>query len=294
MAHSVLKKSDIVFIKANRLKMSGTDMAKKLGVNKSVVNSYMYKNGLSAPKEFQIKFRSQALKGRSVVTKEDDDFIRENYLYIPVKMLADILGYGDGVMQRRIKQLGLVIPKEIIEQRKKDSQIKKGNIPPNKGQKMSPDLYEKCKATMFKKGQIPANAIGFKDGDITIRHDHQNRDGKPYKYIRLELGKWYPLHQYKWELVNGKPPKGHCLWFIDGDTMNTDLSNLELITRAENMRRNSCSTNLTDGYVAQTIVGRNGRHLYDSVLKDKDLLEVRRLQLQLNRKIKQLQDAQQK
>lgn len=298
MKKTILTDANVRFIKKNRLKMSGTDMAQKFGVSKSVVNCYMYNNGLSVPNKLQIKFRTQKSLGKSIVTIKDDNYIKKNYLKIPVKTLAKKLGYGDGVIQRRIKMLGLVVPKELIEQRKKASQIQPGSIPVNKGKKireyMSPDAVKKVLATTFKAGHLPHNAVGFNDGDISIRYDHKKRGGKAYKYIRLSLGKWYPLHQYKWELKNGKIPAGHCLWFKDEDSMNTDLKNLELITRAENMKRNSCSLRLTDGYVAQTIAGKNGKHIYDEILKRKDLIEVKRLQLQLNRQIKQYQNAQQR
>jgi hypothetical protein len=50
---------------------------------------------------------------------------------------------------------------------------------------------------------------------------------------------WLPLHIIEWERVNGPLPKGHCLWFKDGNRLNVDVANLELHTRAENMRRNS-------------------------------------------------------
>ena len=33
----------------------------------------------------------------------------------------------------------------------------KGNIPPNKGKKVSKEAYEKSKTTMFRKGNIPVN-----------------------------------------------------------------------------------------------------------------------------------------
>jgi hypothetical protein len=34
-------------------------------------------------------------------------------------------------------------------------------------------------------------------------------------------------------------PRGHCLAFKDGEKLNVCLENLELITRAQNMRRNT-------------------------------------------------------
>ena len=47
----------------------------------------------------------------------------------------------------------------------------KGNIPVNKGKKMPPEIYEKVKPTMFKKGHIPQTMV---------------HNGKPYLYARIK------------------------------------------------------------------------------------------------------------
>lgn len=47
------------------------------------------------------------------------------------------------------------------------------------------------------------------------------------------------VHVLNWEAVNGKIPAGHRLRFKDGDKTNVDASNLELVTRADVMRRNN-------------------------------------------------------
>lgn len=245
-----------------------------------------------------------AKQGRTKVTPAQDRIIKKEYLNVPCKRLSDQLGISDTCLRTRMKQLGLVVPAHIIEQRKKDSRIKPGHVPSNKGKKqtefMSRKAIARTKATRFKKGHLPHNAVGFKDGDITVRQDHKNRAGKSYKYIRLSLGKWYPLHQYRWEKKHGKLPKGHCLWFIDGDTMNCSVSNLELITRAENMRRNSCSLRLTDVYVANTLARKKGRvgaydkELRDILLQDKDLIEMARQTLLLKRVIKSKSNGKEK
>ena len=114
-------------------------------------------------------------------------------------------------------------------------QFPKGHVPMNKGQKMPQTTYEKVCKTMFKKGNVPANAKES-DGVITIRMDKTKR---PYKHIRIALGKWKMLHVHIWETTNGKIPKGMIIAFKDKDTMNCNLENLELITRAENMMRNT-------------------------------------------------------
>lgn len=242
MPHLSLTATNIRFIKANRLKMPGCDMAQKFGVSKSVVNRYMRENGLAAPKELQIQWRGHGNLGKTTSTPKTDRILRSNYLVINVNQLSQKIQRSETFVKVRLRQLNLVIPQEIIEQRKMDSRIKPGNIPANKGKRqkdyMSKSAIKNTMATRFKKGQLPHNAIGFKNGDIRVRQCHSSEGGRSYKWIRLALGKWQLLHIDKWEKKhNRKLPKGHCLWFKDGNPMNCNLKNLELITRAENARR---------------------------------------------------------
>lgn len=232
------------FIKLNRLKMSGNAMAKLFGVGPGVVTRYMAQNGLSISYAQSRIFASQTTTGRTSATPEQDEFIKANYLTMPIKRMETVMGRTQTFIRTRMQQLNLVIPPELTEQRKIDSRIKKGTVPPNKGKKqseyMSAEAIAKTVATRYKKGNIPGNTFA-EDGVISIRTDrHKKRtNGKPYKYIRLKLGVWYPLHQHNWNMKHGKPPKGHCLWCIDGNTLNCEPDNWELITRKENMRRNS-------------------------------------------------------
>ena len=211
--------------------------------------------------------------------------------------IASKLGLRETQIEPKAFLLGLSKTKEFMRERSAKTAFKKGHIPLNKGKKqveyMSKEAIARTEGTRFQKGHLPHNAVGVNDGDIRIRHDHKNRGGKAYKYIRLALGKWYPLHQHNWETEKGKIPKGYCLWFTDGDTMNCDVSNLELITRAENMRRNSCSVRLTDNYVAMTLSREKGKvgafdlETLEKVKKNPDLIKTKRAQLLLLRTIKE-------
>lgn len=172
-----------------------------------------------------------------------DAFITENYLKLPKKRMATMLNRSDTFVRRRLNVLGLVVPKELSEQFSKDSRIQQGAVPPNKGKKqtdyMSAEAIEATKATRFKKGQICQTEK--QDGQVTVRHDEM-KDGsiRDYKWIRIGKSKWKMLHVYNWEKKHKrKVPKGHILVFANGDSMNCNPSNLELITRAENMRRNT-------------------------------------------------------
>lgn len=236
--------------------------------------------------------------GKSTALPEEDKFIKKNYLKLPINTIAKILSNtiqprSKTFVNTRMARMNLIRPRKLIEKFKRDSRIKPGNVPPNKGKKqkdyMSKEAIKRTKATRFKKGQIPHNAIGFKDGDITIRHDHPNRKNtKPHKYIRLALGVWKELQIVNWEKKHGPIPKGFILACKDGDTLNCKTSNWYLMSMADNVRRNSGSLNLADGYVAKTIVGKySDPELLEEIKKNKTLIELKRSQLLLNRKIKQ-------
>lgn len=113
-------------------------------------------------------------------TPEEDQFIRDNYLTLTLNQMADELDRALGSVAGRMRVLKLKIPDEIKEKRFKESYTRlaesgkmhrftKGQTPHNKGQKMPDHVYEKCKGTMFKPGQLPHNTKHF---------------GKPYLYTR--------------------------------------------------------------------------------------------------------------
>lgn len=90
---------------------------------------------------------------------------------------------------------------------------------------MSPEVYEKAKATMFKKGNIPKNYR-------PVGSERKTKDG----YIEIKVkdpNKWRLKHNVIWEKHYGKITKGNIVMFLDGDKLNTDISNLKLIKRSE-------------------------------------------------------------
>ena len=117
------------------------------------------------------------------------------------------------------------------------TRFEEGHVPTNKGLKwadfMSPKGQENSRRTTFQKGQPTHNTK--ENGTISIRKDSQ---GNRYKWIKMD-GKYKMLHVYNWEQENGKVSKNHILVFKTTDKMNCELGNLELITKKENMLRNS-------------------------------------------------------
>lgn len=106
--------------------------------------------------------------------------------------------------------------------------FKKGSIPPNKGKKMSPEVYEKVKETMFKKGNSPVN-------HREVGSERINVDG----YIEIKVAepnRWKLKHRIIWEQVNGEIPKGYNVQFKNHNPKDCRIENLYLICRADQMR----------------------------------------------------------
>ena len=171
-----------------------------------------------------------------------NDIIRERYPFEPTKKIADDLGLSEGSVYNRAYAMG--IKKDPVYLRStqyppgylggKATQFQKGQTPPNKGQKMSKDLYEKVEKTMFKKGNKPMNTQ-----PIGTIHQRKDTGGKMYLYIKLADSKWQLLNRYTWEQHNGPIPKGMVVVYKDGNYLNNDIANLLMITKKENMSRNT-------------------------------------------------------
>ena len=171
-----------------------------------------------------------------------NDIIRERYPFEPTKKIADDLGLSESAVYNRAFAMG--IKKDPVYLRStqfppgylggKATQFQKGQVPPNKGEKMSKDLYEKVAKTMFKKGNKPMNTQ-----PIGTIHQRKDTGGKMYQYIKLADSKWQLLNRYTWEQHNGPIPKGMVVVYKDGNYLNNDINNLLMITKKENMARNT-------------------------------------------------------
>ena len=108
--------------------------------------------------------------------------------------------------------------------------FQKGHIPYNKGKKMTSDVYDRIKHTFFQKGHKPVN-LKY-DG-----HERISVDG--YVEIRITKNKYVLKHRLVYETSFGPIPEGYLVVFKDGNHLNIIPENLELITRKENMARNT-------------------------------------------------------
>ena len=107
----------------------------------------------------------------------------------------------------------------------------KGHIPQNKGKKMPPEVYERCKGTMFKKGNIPPNYR-------PVGSERLNFDG--YWEVKIKDPNVWELKQrviYR-EHYKDEIRKDEVVIFLDGNRLNLDPENLRKIKRAELARYN--------------------------------------------------------
>lgn len=133
-------------------------------------------------------------------------------------------------------------------------QFKKGYESWNKGKKwddyMSEEAQERSRKTTFKKGNIPSNHREVGSERIT-------KDG----YIEIKIkepNKWQLKHRYIYEKKYGKIPKGYNLIFLDGNRQNFELSNLKLVSKAEDliMNKNKLFTNDKDITNTGTLIAK--------------------------------------
>lgn len=113
------------------------------------------------------------------------------------------------------------------------SRFQKGHASWNKG--ISFHSGGRSAETQFSPGTMPHNHVPVGTERTTcdgIRQRKTHDDGPPHR-------RWKSVHMIMWEEAHGEVPAGHIIVFRDRNTANITIENLELITRAENMQRNT-------------------------------------------------------
>jgi mRNA-degrading endonuclease RelE of RelBE toxin-antitoxin system len=178
---------------------------------------------------------------KRIWSEDEIKIVKQMYADNPSILIAEKLNRSISQVYNCANRLGLKKSEEYrrLELQRQGEKLKKagtafrfnkGQEAFNKGKKMSDDLYKKIKHTFFQKGLEPHNTK-------YNGHTRITKDG--YQEIRIKKGKYRLLHIVNWENINGPLPKGYCLSCIDGDRTNTDASNWQLISRADNMKLNT-------------------------------------------------------
>lgn len=196
------------------------------------------------------------MSGR-IWTETEDRCMREFYPHLTAADMASVLKRSERSVYQRAKALALHKSAEFlasdrsgrIERGRKDprmvgTQFRSGLTPWNKGVKGSTGLHEACRRTQFKKGAMSGAARrNYKPiGSLRISKDgyleRKVTDDHP-----VPARRWTAEHRLVWERAHGAIPAGHAVVFRPGRfTTNPDAiteDGLELVTRAELMRRNT-------------------------------------------------------
>ena len=170
-------------------------------------------------------------------TDDEMRILRELYPHTRTEELCNILNRSASSVYGQAFAYGIKKSQEFIdyllsleaERLKKYGAVtryKKGQVAWNKNVKG----YMGANVTSFKKGQLPHNTK--KEGDTRL-------DKEGYVLVKIGHKKWIRKHKLVWEEANGPIPKGHVIRIKDRNKENFSLDNMELITQAENMRRNT-------------------------------------------------------
>ena len=173
-------------------------------------------------------------------TKEQDDMMRAFYPGNTMETMKAILGRTESSIYQRSRTLQVFKSDAYLASpaacrlRRGDNvgaefRFKKGQQVWNKGMK---GLHIGGKETQFKKGTKPPNwkPVGY------IR---LTRDGYYEMKMAEGMQKFELLHRVIWERCNGAIPKGQICIFLDGNTKNLEVTNLALMTKQQNMKRNT-------------------------------------------------------
>lgn len=121
----------------------------------------------------------------------------------------------------------------------RDGKIQPGNTPPNKGRKGY--SHPGSVATQFQPGTRPHThqPIGtYRQTTKRVRTDERLAGRRAPSYWKIKVAEttpprlgWAFLHRLVWEGEHGPIPHGHTVIFIDGDTENIAIENLECVSR---------------------------------------------------------------
>lgn len=170
---------------------------------------------------------------RNLWTAEEDAKLLELYYTHSFADISSVIGRTVSAINNRCQKLGLKRTKEQ-QDAIGNGCFKKGHKTWNAGMKGWQAGGNSVK-TRFKKGQRG-------EGWQPIGTERVSKDGTLYRKVTdtgVSKKDWQSVHSVIYREHFGDIPEGHIVVFKDRNPRNFALDNLELISRAENMRRNT-------------------------------------------------------
>jgi hypothetical protein len=193
------------------------------------------------------------LAPRQYWTAEQLQILIDRYPHERAEDLAVILGRPKSGIFQKARKLGLEKSEEFkksdlsgrIQRGKQDprmvaTRFPKGHVPANKGLRRPGYAPGGMAETQFKKGHRGGKALELYK---PIGTERVSKDGYLERKINDDMPlqkRWRAVHLLLWEFIHG-PVNGktHAVIFRNGNKRDIRIENLELVTRAELMRRNT-------------------------------------------------------
>lgn len=163
-------------------------------------------------------------------TSADEQRLRDLYGHLPASTIASELGRSKSAIKNRVNALKLT-------KGENSGCFPQGHAPWNKDTNYT--AGGRSPETRFKPGHRGGKAAQLYR---PIGSERISKDGYLERKINDDLPfqkRWRAVHILNWEAINGPLPVGHAVVFRDGNKQNFALDNLELVSRADLMRRNS-------------------------------------------------------
>lgn len=191
---------------------------------------------------------------KHIWTDQDRETLRRMYSDHSAAECAAVIGASLSSVYNQAHQLGLKKSKEFaaITTRKHWAEGRHANSLSgltlgrawNKGIKGSTGNHPNSRRTQFKSGRPASEASNYRPiGSTRICRDgylERKVSDDPNTY---PARRWQGVHRIVWEAANGQIPRGHVVVFKEGQHTTVEaeitIDRIELVTRAELMRRNS-------------------------------------------------------
>lgn len=174
-------------------------------------------------------------------SSSDDALLRERFADTPTQRLAEQLQRTYAAVAVRARTLGLRKSAAYLTSRasgrlQRGDRIgaatcfQKGHAPQNKGVKRPAGWSPgRMRETQFAKGQAAWNLKPLGSVRIIDGYEFTKVGNDPHVEWTEN---WRQTHTIQWEALHGPVPQGQCLKSVDGNRLNTDPANWQLIPRA--------------------------------------------------------------
>ena len=190
-------------------------------------------------------------------TNDQLETLRINFADWPTYLVAYVCDHSYTATAQKAKSLGLRKSEAFLRSpasgrtdgsRGSACRFQKGQVSWNKGTKGVTGTHPNSRRTQFRKGELTGAA---KHNYVPIGSTRITRDGMLERKVTDDPSihparRWVAVSRQVWETANGPIPSGHAVVFRPGrattDEARITLDAIELVSRAELMRRNSYHT----------------------------------------------------